>query len=136
MPRGITLKNARIIEALEASAGIISAAAKMLGVRRESLSRRISGNKELQEALKVIEEMTLDLAEGELLKAMHGGNLTAIIFYLKTKGARRGYAEKRDVFGDVDVNVHEPAGLKGKSDAELLKIVGFTPAIAATAAED
>lgn len=136
MPRGVTPKNHQIVEALEKSAGIITVAAQMLGMRRECLSRRISKAGALQEALKAIEERTLDLAEGQLLKSIKNGNLTAVIFFLKTKGMRRGYAEKRDVYGEMEVSVHEPAALKGKSEAELMKIVGFSPAIAAKAAED
>lgn len=136
MPRGVTPKNHQIVEALEKAAGIITVAAQMLGMRRECLSRRISKTESLQGALKAIEERTLDLAEGQLLKSIKNGNLTAVIFFLKTKGMRRGYAEKRDVYGEMEVSVHEPAALKGKSDAELMKIVGFSPAIAAKAAED
>lgn len=125
MPRGVTFKNKQIIEALEKSAGIITVAAQMLGMHRECLSRRISRTKELQEAMQAISERTLDLAEGQLFKAIKNGNMTAVIFYLKTKGTRRGYAEKRDVYGEMEVNVHEPASLKGKTEAELLKIAGF-----------
>lgn len=125
MPRGVTFKNKQIIEALEKSAGIITVAAQSLGMRRECLSRRISKSKELQEAQKAIDERTLDLAEGQLLKAIRNGNLTAVIFFLKTKGVRRGYAEKHDLIGEFDVHQHEPAALKDKSDADLLRIAGF-----------
>ena len=35
-----------------------------------------------------------DFAEGKLMQQIDGGNITAIIFYLKTQAKDRGYIEK------------------------------------------
>ena len=37
------------------------------------------------------------MAEDQLIKQIREGNLTATIFYLKTKGQARGYIEKQYV---------------------------------------
>ncbi len=39
----------------------------------------------------------LDFMESRLLKAIDKGNVTAIIFYLKTKGKDRGYIEPQEI---------------------------------------
>jgi hypothetical protein len=40
-------------------------------------------------------EQNLDLAEHKLLGFINEGNMTAVIFYLKTKGRERGYSRSR-----------------------------------------
>jgi hypothetical protein len=40
-------------------------------------------------------EQNLDLAEHKLLGVINEGNMTAVIFYLKTKGRERGYSRSR-----------------------------------------
>ena len=44
-------------------------------------------------------EQFVDLAESRLVQAINHGNLTAIMFYLKTKGQHRGYTERHQVEG-------------------------------------
>ena len=39
-------------------------------------------------------ESSVDLAESKLIEAIKNGNLTAIIFFLKTQGKSRGYVER------------------------------------------
>ena len=41
-------------------------------------------------------ENTLDFVESKLMKAIDDGNLTAIIFFLKTRGKSRGYSERSE----------------------------------------
>ena len=91
-------------DALRASGGIITGAANKLeqaygscapGSVRNYLKRYAS----LRHAVEDMVEGNLDLAEGTILKAMAEGNLTAAIFYLKTKGKQRGYIERVEASG-------------------------------------
>ncbi len=44
-------------------------------------------------------ECVTDLAESQLYKKIAEGDLTAIIFYLKTRGKARGYVERQELTG-------------------------------------
>ena len=43
-----------------------------------------------------VPESSVDLAESKLIEAIKDGNLTAIIFFLKTQGKSRGYSERSE----------------------------------------
>jgi predicted transcriptional regulator len=90
---------AQIKEALQKTGGLHSAAAAKLGVTQSAVSHRVANSPELQQAIAEIKERTLDLAEGQLIQNIVGGNMTAIIFYLKCKGKDRGYIERRELTG-------------------------------------
>ena len=97
--------NEQLIEALKASAGFYSVAAEMLGCHRTAINHRVSKNEELKQIVEEINERNLDIAESKLLKEINSGNMTAIIFYLKCKGKKRGYIEK----SEIDINSKEGA---------------------------
>ncbi|MBY0562446.1 hypothetical protein [Hyphomicrobium sp.] len=91
--------NAQIIEALRLSAGIITGAADILKTSRQTVAKYIENSEELQQALEQVNHRTLDIAESKLMSAINSGNLTATIFYLKTKGKSRGYTERSELSG-------------------------------------
>ena len=41
--------------------------------------------------------MAIDFAESQLHKQIRDGNSTATIFFLKTKGKKRGYVERQEI---------------------------------------
>ena len=55
----------------------------------------IDDDKDFENEIKDVNEELLDFAESQLMNHITKGNLTAIIFYLKTKGQSRGYIEKQ-----------------------------------------
>lgn len=83
----------QIIQALRASSGLVALAASKLGVNRRTLYNWFQEDPELLEALHDVRESMKDLAEGKLLQQVQEGNLTAIIYYLKTQARDRGYQE-------------------------------------------
>lgn len=90
------LKQRKFLKAFEETFGVISYACKTANVSRQTYYNWRKNNPEFDERAREIEESAIDVAEGKLLTQIGEGNLTAIIFYLKTKGKRRGYVEQVD----------------------------------------
>lgn len=87
----------QIEEALKAKAGNIAAAARDLGVARTTIYRQIEKSPGLQELLTDTREELVDIAESALRREVLNGNITAIIFTLKTQGKARGYVERSEM---------------------------------------
>lgn len=83
----------------------MSATAAALNITRKTLYEWRKKNSELDERMKDAEESLIDFSESKLLESINDGNLTAIIFHLKTKGRNRGYVEKSEQ--DIQVNAFE-----------------------------
>ncbi len=115
--------------ALRASAGIRSAAAVKLGCATSTITNYIDRHTVLRAVDAEIVEQNLDLAETKLLTAIRDGNLTAVIFYLKTKGKARGYTERSEVTG-VDGG---PIDVTKLSDEALERLARGEPAALAGA---
>lgn len=88
--------------ALRAGAGIITAAAGALKCAPSTVRGYLERNPKLKEVCEDIVEQNLDLAEGKLLMGIRESNMTAIIFYLKTKGRSRGYTERHELATGAD----------------------------------
>lgn len=86
-----------ILSALEESCGIISTACKSIGMPRSTFYNWVNADPEFKAAVEELQDYTLDVVESELHKQIKKGDTTAIIFYLKTKGKKRGYIEKQEV---------------------------------------
>ena len=85
------------IDAIYASRGFITNAAKALDVSRWTLYKLIKKSERLQGAIVHAREQTKDFAEGQLLKNIKDGKEASLIFYLKTQASDRGYTEKDKV---------------------------------------
>jgi hypothetical protein len=90
----------RIIKALGESNGLLTLAARKAGVSYTTVNRYARDFSSVQEAVREAKESMLDYTEGKLYTAIKEGNLTAIIFYLKTQGKGRGYIERHEHTGE------------------------------------
>lgn len=86
-----------ILEALEHSLGVVTTACKKVGVGRTTFYQWMRDDKEFAQQVKDIENVALDFAESQLFKQIKENNPTSTIFYLKTKGKKRGYIEKKEI---------------------------------------
>ena len=86
----------QIIKALEQSLGVVTVACKNVGIARVTFYEWYKKDEEFKTAVDSIEDIALDFAESQLHKQIKDGNVTATIFYLKTKGVKRGYVERQD----------------------------------------
>lgn len=80
----------------------ISATCDKVGIARRTFYYWKERNHRFREAIEDAEEMSIDFAESKLRQAVLNGDMTAIIFFLKTKGKKRGYVEQ--IEQKVEVN--------------------------------
>lgn len=92
-----TLKKAAMLEALEKTLGVVTSAAKLAGIERTTHYTWMNDDAEYKAAVDELENVTIDFVEAKLHKLVEDMNPTAVIFYLKTKGKKRGYIEQNDV---------------------------------------
>ena len=92
-------KEEDILEALKASRGIVSAAARRLGMNRRQLTRRLKSSEKLKEARDDARAEFCDLAESKLVENVEAGNVPSVLFALKCLGKDRGYVERSEVTG-------------------------------------
>lgn len=89
----------QIIEALREKHGNLSAAARFLGCDRHTIKRYINQYPTVKAVADEERETLIDFAENQLFQQVKDGNITAIIFTLKTIGKHRGYVERQEVTG-------------------------------------
>ena len=78
--------------------GNVAAIARRLGVSRSTVWARVQESPTLTAALEDARESMVDNAESALYKkVIEGIDTTALIFFLKTQGRKRGYIEKQEV---------------------------------------
>ena len=90
-----------MIEALEKSLGIVTTACKTVGIARQTHSNWMKDDEEYSNAVKSIEDIALDFAESQLHKQIRDGEVSSTIFFLKTKGKRRGYIERQEIDSNI-----------------------------------
>ena len=86
-----------MIEALEKSLGVVTTACKTVGISRQTHYEWIREDDQYRVAVEDIGDVALDFAESQLHKQIQSGEVSSTIFYLKTKGKKRGYVEKTEV---------------------------------------
>lgn len=77
----------------------------------------------VRQAVQSAKENMLDFAEGKLFQAISAGNMTALIFYLKTQGVHRGYIERREVTGEAGATVKVEIVVKTETAKKLTEQV-------------
>jgi hypothetical protein len=93
----IERRKERMLEALEKTRGVVEHACKMSGVSRYSYYQYLKNDEEFRQRVEYIEEANLDFAESKLFEHIESGNPIVLMFYLKTKGKKRGYVEAQHI---------------------------------------
>jgi hypothetical protein len=86
-----------MLDALEKSLGVVTSACKTVGVGRTTHYLWVQEDKEYKAAVDELSDVAIDFAESQLHKQIKEGNSTATIFFLKTKGKKRGYVERQEL---------------------------------------
>lgn len=97
-----------MLKALEDSLGIVTTASKAANISRTQHYKWLQDDEEYAKDVKSAEDMALDMAESSLHKQIKDGTPSSTIFYMKTKGKKRGYVEKQE----HDHNLTNVTGIK------------------------
>ncbi len=73
--------------------GNISQSCEKVGITRQVFYQWLSEDENFKRSYENQNEYEIDFAESKLMQEINDGNITAIIFFLKTKGKKRGYVE-------------------------------------------
>lgn len=112
------LKKQRMIEALRMSLGVVSPALQEAGVSRGAFYFWKKDDPQFKEDVENLDEEAIDFAETSLFTQIKEKNTTATIFYLKTKGKKRGYVERIET---IDLNKKKE--IKDRTQEELEEFI-------------
>jgi|TARA_R110000803_G_scaffold125945_1_gene193439 hypothetical protein len=105
-----------MIAALEKSLGIVTTACKKVGIGRTTFYDWLKEDKEFAKEVNQIQDIALDFAETQLHSQIGEGSTAATIFYLKTKGKKRGYVERQEITGLEGTRLFEVEILKNEEE--------------------
>ena len=80
----------------------ISATCKKVDIERKTYYNWMSKDEKFKEVVMNMQEALIDYAETKLMQKIKDDDTTSLIFFLKTKGRKRGYTEKPDVEVNID----------------------------------
>lgn len=75
---------------------MVTTACKSIGLARSTFYEWLKDDS-FKQAVNEIQEVAIDFAESQLHKQIADGNTSATIFYLKTKGKKRGFVERQEI---------------------------------------
>ena len=90
---------------MRATLGNITASCKEAEIDRKTYYNWLEADPDFKQAVEDINEESVDFAESSLKQQIKDGDTTATIFYLKTKGKKRGYVEKTETESIVKAEV-------------------------------
>lgn len=98
-----------VIKMIHEKSGNVSNVAKFFQLSRQTMHKYINDHPTVQAALEESREKMIDNVESALYSQALAGNTTAMIFFLKTRGKKRGYVERQEITGkdgnDVTIKV-------------------------------
>ena len=83
----------------------VTATCAALGISRRAFYDWKKKRAKLAEKLEEVEEGILDFAESKLIEHIQNDDVQSLMFFLRTKGKKRGYVEKTE--NEVSINAFE-----------------------------
>lgn len=113
-------KKEQMLEFLRKTGGNVQKSADAVGIGRRTHYDWMDSDVNYKHAVEDIAESCLDNAEDVLQTAIKNGDMTATIFYLKTKGRKRGYSEKIEYEGKQQTEISIPKINVGKLPDDII----------------
>jgi hypothetical protein len=107
-----------MLEALEKSLGVVTTACKSVGIGRTTHYMWLDEDPEYRRDVESISDIAVDFAESSLHKQIKDGNPTSTIFFLKTKGKKRGYVERQEIDLGTDNHFRVEINLGNEESSE------------------
>ena len=107
-----------MLEALEKSLGVVTTACKSVGIGRTTHYMWLDEDPEYRRDVEGISDIAVDFAESSLHKQIKDGNPTSTIFFLKTKGKKRGYVERQEIDLGTDNHFRVEINLGNEESSE------------------
>lgn len=95
----------QVLEALIECKGIVTEACRKSGIARSTYYNWLSEDEEFKKEAEDAQEQAIDYVEGKLFSMIEDLDTTAAIFYLKTKGKKRGYVERQEMAVEGQLSV-------------------------------
>ena len=86
-----------LLKSLQKSLGIVTEACNKSGLSRTQHYKWYKEDEDYRKAVQEIDGMFIDFAETHLKEQIEKGSTPATIFYLKTRGKKRGYGDSLDL---------------------------------------
>ena len=86
-----------LLKALQKSLGIVTEACNKSGLSRTQHYKWYKEDEDYRKVVQEIDGMFIDFAETHLKEQIEKGSTPATIFYLKTRGKKRGYGDSLDL---------------------------------------
>lgn len=83
-----------LLKALELSLGVVTTACRAVGCSRDMHYSLMNSDPDYEARYNELSEVALDFVESQLFSKIRERDSACIIYYLKTKGRKRGYIEK------------------------------------------
>lgn len=99
----ITKKNkSLVLKSLQKNLGILAPALRDISTARQTFNKWYNEDPEFRQEVDNIREEAIDFVEAQLFNQIKDGGAAQTIFYLKTKGKKRGYIEQTDTNMTID----------------------------------
>ncbi len=107
----VKMDKKRMIESLVKTLGIVTTAAKLAKIHRDTHYTWMKEDPDYKAAVDDVDNIAIDFVESKFHQQISAGDTTACIFYLKTKAKKRGYVErvevKKEIVEDLDIPIIE-----------------------------
>ena len=104
-------KKKDFLVSLEKNNGNVSKACEAANIGRQTYYDWIDKDEVFKQDADDAQESLIDLAESKLMENIEKNDNTSIIFFLKTKGKKRGYIERQEI--DANVRPIEDINFEG-----------------------
>jgi len=95
-------KKEEFLSVIKKNNGVIFNSLKEAGISRYYYDMWLREDEKFKSSMEIVQEHAVDFVESKLFKLINDENPTAIIFFLKTRGKKRGYVER--VENDITIN--------------------------------